>query len=447
MAAKTLVFAVLLAVLGVLLGGSIAQFHYDIQGYVLVALALLLLVPFLLIPRVSRGEGFGFVKFLLVAFFVKAGVSLFRLYWGFGWKEGAIDAARYHRAGQGLAESIRHLDFSWIADYFEPGTEFIEIVTGFVYSVIGPTLPGGFLLFAFLAFVGAIFYYKAFRIAFPTGNKKLYAGLAFLYPSWVYWPSSIGKDASLALLIGLFAYGIALVFRKVHWKGWLLLALALVGVAMIRPHVSAMLALALAFPLVFALPLRTGALTPIVRALVTAVAILVCWVTITQAAAFLQFEEISFGQALQTYELFQEQALRGGAAFAPLSIMHPLGVPMAIVTILFRPFPWEAHSFAALILSFEGLLLIVLCLWRWRRIARAILSIRSDPYALFIVAYAILFILVFTSMGNFSLVGRQRLMLLPLFFMLLAYPVEGAQVRKSPYPSSAPSSGRLALVQ
>jgi len=443
MASKNLVFAVLLAVLGIVLGVSIAQFDYEIQGYILVALALLVLVLFLLIPRVARGEGSWFFRLLVIAFFVKAGASLFRLYWGFEFKEGAIDAGRYHRTGQVLAESIRHLDFTWISGYFQAGTSFIEMVTGFVYSVIGPTLSGGFLLFAFFAFVGSILYYKAFRIAFPSGNKKLYAVLAFLYPSLVYWPSSIGKDASFALLIGLFAYGAALVFRKVHWKGWFMLALALGGVVMIRPHVAAMLAIALAFPLVLTSPLRAGATTPIVRVFGAGVAILVCWLVITKAGTFLAFEELTVEETLQTYELFQARAARGGAAFTPPSVTDPLGVPLAMVTILFRPFPWEAHRFAALILSFEGLLLMGLSVWRLRNFTKTILSVRSDPYALFIVAYAILFVVVYTAIGNFSILGRQRLMMLPLLFMLLACPRGRTQVIQPPLPASDVSLQRM----
>ncbi len=101
----------------------------------------------------------------------------------------------------------------------------------------------------------------------------------------------------------------------------------------------------------------------------------------------------------------------------------PLGVPMAVATILFRPFPWEAHNLAALVLSLEGGLLGALMLFRIRSITSALGRVLSDPFVLFVVVYAVMFTLAFTVVGNFSILGRQRLQMLPLLFMLLAFPV------------------------
>jgi len=94
---------------------------------------------------------------------------------------------------------------------------------------------------------------------------------------------------------------------------------------------------------------------------------------------------------------------------------------MAFVTLLFRPFPFEAPNTAALVLSFEGLVTAVLIMWRLGAIRRAVFAAFSNPYALFVVIYVIAATLAFSTIGNFSLLGRQRLMVLPMFFMLLAY--------------------------
>ena len=45
---------------------------------------------------------------------------------------------------------------------------------------------------------GAYFFYRAFCIAFPEGNRGLYGLLVVLLPSIVYWSSAIGKDALAA---------------------------------------------------------------------------------------------------------------------------------------------------------------------------------------------------------------------------------------------------------
>ncbi len=160
-------------------------------------------------------------------------------------------------------------------------------------------------------------YYKAFRVAFPEGDRGLYALLAFLYPSWVYWPSSIGKDATLALMIAMVAYGAAVVFRYNKLHGWVLLVLGLAGATMVRPHVAALLGVALACGLVLGPPRRLRSSLALVRMVYIAIAVAGAWLVITKATTFLDFETVSIEETLATYEDLRARASRGGAAFTP----------------------------------------------------------------------------------------------------------------------------------
>lgn len=404
-----------------LLGGFvIKESDYNVQGLLLVALVLTIVGGFFLIPKISQGEGKAFLWFLVLAFLLKVSASIFRYFWAFDVKGGSVDAARYNRVGQILANNFWHLEFDRILPFLRPGTAFVEATTGVIYTFIGPTFYGGILFFACLAFIGSCLYYRAFRLVFPAGNRVLFAGLIFLYPSWVYWPSIIGKDALMAFLFGLSAYGTALLIRNGGIKAVIFLAIGLGGATMIRPQIAALLAVGIGVAILFR-PYRLGTMGTLVRITMGAGAILMCWVIIDQAMARVGLEEVSLVATLDQYELIQSRS-RGGSAFEPVSIAEPLGIPKAIITVLFRPFPWEAHRGAALILSLEGVFLLVLTVWRFGSIRRAVAAARSDPFLLFILIYLILFIPVFSVMGNFSIVGRQRLQMLPLFFMLLAYP-------------------------
>jgi hypothetical protein len=260
--------------------------------------------------------------------------------------------------------------------------------------------------------------------------------MVFFYPSWLYWPSSIGKDAALAFLIGLTAYGLALWLRpkavipaKVRIYSILMIASGLYGTYMIRPHIAAFLVVAMGLALLFQ-RYRMGIWTPIIGIITLAAVPVVGWLIISQAGSFVGAEQLDLSGGVEAYRDIQRRAGDGGAAFDPVSITDPLGVPMGIVTILYRPFPWEAHRGAALALALEGSVLLVLTVWRFRNIMAALRSARSNPYLIFVIVYSIVCILAFTSFGNFSIVGRQRLQFLPLFFMLLAYPVPAA-VRKA----------------
>ena len=54
-----------------------------------------------------------------------------------------------------------------------------------------------------MAFAGCWLFYRAFQIAVPDGDHYRYAKLIFLWPSLLYWPSSIGKDSWMLLTIAI----------------------------------------------------------------------------------------------------------------------------------------------------------------------------------------------------------------------------------------------------
>lgn len=412
----------------------IAVSSYDIHGYLLVALVLAIPVLFIVIPWTVRGEDRFLIQWLVLALVLKMGASGFRMIWGFIVKDGRIDAGRYDSTGRVLAEAIWNRDFDTVVPFLtKPGTSFVEGFTGVLYSIIGPTLFGGFLFFALLVFIASCIYYRAFRIAFPTGNRIIFFVLIFFYPSWLYWPSSIGKDAFVALWFSLAVYGTAILLRRNDLRGLIVIAIGLWGAFMIRPHVAALMLIGLGIVMTFR-SYKLGLLTPVVRIAVVTVLVILGLNLIGGVASYVRLDEVSLDAALVQYEAFQENA-SGGASFTPVSLYHPLGVPQAIVTILYRPFPWEAHRMAALALALESSSLLGLTIVRFGSIRAAIASARSDPFVLFILVYIVLCILAFTSFGNFSIVGRQRLQFLPLFFMLLAYPF-AARGKKKVTPAS-----------
>jgi hypothetical protein len=323
-------------------GFIMAISNYNIQGTLLVALALAIIALFFVLPRVAAGESGIFLKFLYLAFLAKIAASLFRFYWAVDVKSGVSDSTRYHNVGRQMAEELWKLDFSLFMAYMEVGTSFVGVINGIVYAMIGPTRLGGFLFYAFLAFMGSCFFYKAFRLAFPMSNRLVGAGLIFLFPSWLYWPSSIGKDALMALWIGLMAYGAALFLCKGQIRSIVFIAIGLAGAFMIRPHIAALLATALGVAVVFR-PYQLGSLGPIARVVMIGIAAIAGAVVINQAATWLRLEEVSLDSALERYEGFQAKDPDGGSSFEPVSITDPLGVPAGIITVLFRPFPWEAH--------------------------------------------------------------------------------------------------------
>jgi hypothetical protein len=137
-----------------------------------------------------------------------------------------------------------------------------------------------------------------------------------------------------------------------------------------------------------------------------------------------------------------ERTAKGGSSFAvPSAGISPVSLPAATVTIVFRPFLFEAHNAQALITALESMVLLVLTLSRGRLIGRAIRSFRRLPYVTFVVVYGVLFIMAFSSIANFGILARERTQLLPLFLVLLAVPgVRNGRRRATPAPSHSTRS-------
>ena len=113
--------------------------------------------------------------------------SFYRMAHGF-------DAYVYDREGNRIAEAFRHFRFDVDPEAPVPGTGAMRIISGVVSVFTGSNLTAKFLVFAWLGFLGCYLLYRAFETALPNADHHRYALLIFLWPSLLFWPSSVGKD-------------------------------------------------------------------------------------------------------------------------------------------------------------------------------------------------------------------------------------------------------------
>jgi len=95
---------------------------------------------------------------------------------------------------------------------------------------------------------------------------------------------------------------------------------------------------------------------------------------------------------------------------------------MAFITIFFRPFPFEAENAQMLIQSVEGVLLLGLVVLGWRRLKQLPGYLHRNPFIVFAVVFLIVYVLAFAGFGNFGILARQRVLVMPFAYMLLALP-------------------------
>jgi hypothetical protein len=417
----------------VALAWSMENTSFDVWGAVLLApLLVALTVP--LAVRVARREADPrLVRIILTALVLKLIGSVARYAVAFVLYEGVADAGFYDEAGREVASALR--DGVFVADVGKViGTGFIKIVTGVVYAVIGPTKLGGFLVFSWLGFWGLYLFYRAFRLAVPDGDPRRYALLVFFLPSLLFWPSSIGKEAWMTLNLGLIAYGVARLLSR-RRGAFPLLALGALGTVMVRPHVTL---LAFAALVVAYLVRRTGSspVGVVTKGLGLVVLFASTLLVVTQVQSFFGVERLDAEGVDQALTMTERQTSQWGSEFEAARARSILHMPKALVSVLFRPFPFEAHNFQAVISSMEGTLLLFLFVRSRRRLLAVPRLIRSSPYVTFSCAFALLFVFAFSTFGNFGLIARERVQVFPAVLVLLALPPRvprAARAHTSPF--------------
>lgn len=409
-----------------LLGGMDAGNYESWGTLILVPVLLGLSIPAL--ARQARREGDRTLLWILLAALVLKLLGAFlRHYFAFDVYGGVADAADYHEVGASLSERFRTGDFTTDLDDLG-GTNFIRFLTGLVYALIGVNQIGGFLFYSWLGFWGLFSFYRAYTIAVPEGNNRAYARLVFFLPSLIFWPSSIGKESWMMLTIGLVALGSARILTGSALSGAVPLALGLWLGGVVRPHVAGMLAVALGVSFVFRKSrAELRELAPIVRGLTLVCLAAVAIFLVVKADAFLKEAGIDTDKGVSgALEDTTERTSTGGSQFAPSVLESPARAPIAVVTVLYRPFIFEAHNAESLIAAVEGSFLIVLSVLKLPSIFRALRSTRRNPYLVMCIAYAGMFVVAFSSFANFGLLVRERVQLFPFLLVLLTIPTQKA---------------------
>jgi hypothetical protein len=358
---------------------------------------------------------------------------LFEVYGGQG------DAVEYFRVAWGYAERYGALDFGpffdstiWRGTRWA-GTHFIPFPTSVVLSLIGPSMLGAFVAFSLLAFGGLRAFVAAFREAYPLVPPDRYARWVYLFPSLWFWPSSIGKEAITLLGFGLVTAGYV---GHRDRPRWILLAAGLLIVFAIRPQVAAVLALSC----VLAEWLGLGGRLTMGRALQGLLMIVAGFAAIRYSLGAAGVESAGI-EGVQSYMASDPSRRVAGGSSVEAAEVGAAGIPLALVNVFLRPFPWEARGLMQLVSSLEicGFWALV-----WLRRAHVVAAIRNWRTNR-LVRFAIPVTLIYAAalgmmMSNMGIIARQRVFIFPFLFVLF----EGGSrlaSRSSRRPSVAEPAG------
>lgn len=337
------------------------------------------------------------------------------------------DARDYYYAGRSLVDDFMRFDFAVDPGRSVPGTGSVRYLAGLVQLGTFRDEFATFAVFAMFGFIGTVLFVRAFIVALPDVNPGRYAVLLLCWPSVVYWPSSTGKDAVMMLGLGLAAAALAKLLRGSY--SWFVVFLAGVAIAgLIRPHVALIVVTAAMAALVLHSPSgRRSGLGA--RLIVIGALVFVGTVASNSVEQVFHIEDLNVSGLGAALDLASYRSAQGGSSFIAARISTFADVPWGVTTVLLRPFPHEAGSVPMLVSAAEGVVLLGLLAMGWPRFFAGFRAIRREAYTAYAFVFVGIFVYLFSALGNFGILARQRTMMAPLLLVLVALPTARERVR------------------
>jgi hypothetical protein len=352
---------------------------------------------------------------------------------------GAGDAVGYWDAGLVIADHFRRLDFSIFGSgrwgEQEWGTQAVRYATGLVIAAIGPSVRGAFLVFSLAAFVGLACTAIAFGRAFNARSVRHCAWLLFFWPSLLFWPSSIGKEATLMLALGLVTLGYVGRGERIQWVP---LVCGFLLAVVVRPHLAGVLAVSMCFAE------WVGVQWTIRRVAQSIVATgLAVWLlSVSFDLLGLADADIS-GMEAYLLDTAKHTEL-GGSSFERSSSLAT-SMPLAFVNLLGRPFVFEAHNGLAFVSSLEMMAFWALLAFKRDQLITALRSWPENRLLRFVLSFSVLYILMIgMTFQNLGMIARQRTLVMPALLLIAAVPSGGvANIRRPSAPQPAVRTRRI----
>lgn len=294
------------------------------------------------------------------------------------------------------------------------GTIFVNAFNYIFSHVLGMSYLANTLLFSLFGFIGMTYFYLIAIKTIPYTriiNGYALFPLIFFLPNMHFWSVAIGKDSTLFLCIGMFAYGVMKPMKRIP-----MITLSLLLAMAIRPHI--VLFLFVGFGLAYILG---GKVSAVQRIAFSALLIGAGFVLLPRVMEYANIEEAS----VEAFDDFSEKKAdvlsRSHTGSAVDISSYPF--PLKVATFLFRPLFFDARNLNGLIASAENLILVLLFFKAMK--AHPIRAFKAAPFVIKgLTLFLILGTLAFSqSLGNVGIMIRMRNMFLPglILFLLWTY--------------------------
>lgn len=292
------------------------------------------------------------------------------------------------------------------------GTMFMYAFNFMFSNLLNMSYLSNTLVFSLFGFMGLTFFYMV-AVKTITFNTMMFGyvlfPLIFFLPNLHFWSAGVGKDTTLFLCIGMFAYGIMKPFTRIP-----LLALSVLLAMAIRPHIVLFLMVGFGLAYIF------GGKVPVYqRVLFSIVLIGIGLAILPSVMEFAKIEEASS----ESFDKFAENkaAVLSRASAGSAIDISSYPFLLKVFTFWFRPLFFDARNLNGLIASAENLIFLIIFIRAMR--AKPLQAFRKAP---FVIKGLVFFLIVGSfafsqSLGNVGIMIRMRNMFLPGMLIYLMW--------------------------
>ncbi len=301
-------------------------------------------------------------------------------------------------------------------------------LSGWVQYILGDHLLASSVLFGVASLLGKLTLYHAFRARMPVALARPALFGCLLVPSVVFWSCGVLKESVAMAALGPTVFGLVLVLERKPMQGALLVFVGSFVIFLIKPYILVALAGAGALWLVSSRAAKRRRALRGRDMILGAGAAVIGVLLIGELVP--QFAVGNLGSALDRLQSVGERT-HGGSNFslggADATLLGQMALaPLALLTSLFRPFPFETGGSPLVAL---GALETLVLSWFFVRglsrngVQRCVRYSLSNPELLFAATFVLLFgVAVGLASSNFGTLARYRIPMLPFFvFMVLSF--------------------------
>ncbi len=290
--------------------------------------------------------------------------------------------------------------------FFKSGTKFIGFLAWPFTRTLGLGYYSVMLIFSYIGYFGSVFFYlvavENIELK-PVWRNYSPLELVFLLPNVHFWTSSLGKGSVITFAIGLFAFGLSRINRRI--------SIAIIGallIYMVRPHIL----LAFVLASVIGLFLTSRGLKPFFKWSIIIVAVFLFINLSGSVLKFTDTDTLDFTSSStlshRTSELSKSSS---GIDISNYNILFK------VFTFLFRPLFFDGLGALGFLASFENLVCLIMAV----QIINWLIKIWSGWNGYFKIsffAFLLGSVILAQISGNLGIALRQKAQLMPFFFIL-----------------------------